>query len=168
MEKKFRLVALSFSIAMAITLSNTGFCAEPQVKDIKPVAAKTCDVSAYQQTDPLDLVARPQNYMNKKIKISAKFDKFSTIGLDYDPVGRSSKDYISFMIIRPNAKNDEYVIPLSELKLIIERDKAEKLIDLESGDKIELLGTVFSTALGDPWVDVDEIKIISKKEKKEE
>ena len=41
--------------------------------------------------------------------------------------------------------------------------KKEKLIDLESGDKIEIKGTVFSTALGDPWVDVDEVKILEPK-----
>ncbi len=97
--------------------------------------------------------------------MNAQFDKFSTIGLDYPPVNRSSKDYISFIIKRPDVENKGYTIPLPELKLIIKRDKAEKLIDLESGDKIEIKGTEFSTAIGDPWVDVDEVKILEPKTK---
>lgn len=166
MEKKFRLINLSFSAAMAIMISNAGICAEVPVKQIKkPVAAAAVDYKSYQTVDPLELVAKPQNYLNKKIKITAVFDKFSTIGLDYKPVNKSSKDYISFMIKRPDAAGKDYSIPLSELKLIIKRDTAEKLIDLESGDKIELVGTVISTALNDPWVEVDEVKVLTQKEK---
>lgn len=165
MEKNFKLLALSLSLAAAITLSNTGtgapLAAKTSDKAVNTVeTAKSTDSTQYQTTDPLDLVANPQNYLNHKIKITALFDKFSTIGLDYDPVKRSSKDYISFIIKRPDVTSKDYSIPLSELKLIIKRDKAEKLIDLESGNKIEITGTVFSNALNDPWVDVDQVKIL--------
>jgi len=165
MRKVLNLFILSF--ATAITLSNLGICAETSV--IKPItivkvnAKETTPCAQTEIVNPLDLVANPQTYLNKKIKMTAQFDKFSTIGLDYPPVNRSSKDYISFIIKRPDVENKGYSIPLSELKLIIKRDKAEKLIDLESGDKIEITGTVFSTALGDPWVDVDEVKMLEAK-----
>ncbi|MCK7484454.1 MAG: hypothetical protein MZU97_02065 [Bacillus subtilis] len=93
----------------------------------------------------------------------ATFERFSTLGLDYKPAFRDSKKYISFLIRRTDVT--DHSIPLSELKLIIAREKAEKLIDLESGDKIEITGEVFSTALNDPWVEVESIKIISPKVK---
>lgn len=105
---------------------------------------------------PIDLVNNPTAYLNQEVAFSAKFDKFSTLGLDYKRAFRDSKDYISFLIKRPGL-NEEYNIPLSELKLILKRDEAEKFIDIDSGDRIEIKGKVFSTALNDPWVDVYEL-----------
>jgi hypothetical protein len=169
MKKRINLMALILSLTVAITISNVGICAKTAVKNVnttvksEEMPVKPVESVQYESVDPLDLVANPQNYLNHKIKIIAQFDKFSTIGLDYAPVNRSSKDYISFIIKRPDATGKGYTIPLSELKLIIKRDKAEKLIDLESGNKIELTGTVFSKALNDPWVDVDEVKILEPK-----
>jgi lysyl-tRNA synthetase class II len=52
---------------------------------------------------------------------------------------------------------------LSELKIFIKRAAAEKLVDLESGDKIEVKGKVFSNALGDAWMDANEVKNLSPK-----
>ena len=120
----------------------------------------------YKEVSPLELVNAPHRYLNKDVKLLAKFDKFSTIGLDYPPVKRDAKTYISFLIKRENVTT--YNIPLSELKLIIKRDYAEKeMVNIEQGDKIEIYGNVFSNALGDPWVDVQKIKILTKKEKKD-
>ena len=113
--------------------------------------------------NPLNIVARPSAYMNKSVKIRAKFDKFSTLGLDYKPAMRSSEDYISFLIQRPDIL--DHNIPLSELKIFISRDEAEKYIDLNSGDIVEFTGRVFSTALGDPWMDVTSFTVISSKPK---
>lgn len=110
---------------------------------------------------PLDLIENPDKYLNKKVKISASFDKFSILGLDYKPAMRSSENYITFLVQRPNVSND---IPLSELKNFLSRDMAEKFIDLNNGDVIEYTGTVFSSALGDAWVDVDSLTVIKKKE----
>jgi len=112
---------------------------------------------------PLDLIENPDVYLNKKIKVTALFDKFSILGLDYKPALRSSEKYITFLIQRPDVSND---IPLSELKNFLTRDMAEKFIDLNNGDTIEYTGTVFSTALGDVWVDVDSLTILKKKETK--
>lgn len=119
----------------------------------------------YQTVNPLDLVARPNFYLNKNIKIKAKFDKFSTLGLDYKPAMKSSENYISFLIQRPDVT--DHNIPLSELKIFIDRKEAEKYIELNSGDIVEFSGRVFSTALGDPWVEVNKFTVVSTKPKTE-
>ena len=120
----------------------------------------------YKIVAPLELVATPAKYMNKKIKLHAKFDKFATLGLDYPPANRDTKNHISFLIKRENVTN--YNIPLSELKLILKRDYAEKeLVNLEAGDEIDIYGTVFCMALGDPWVDVEKVVILTPKTNKD-
>ena len=128
-----------------------------------PVNSK--NTISYMVVNPLDVVARPNFYMNKNIKIKAKFDKFSTLGLDYKPAMRSSEKYISFLIQRPDIT--DHNIPLSELKIFLNRDEAEKHIDLNSGDVVEFSGKVFSNALGDAWMDVDKFTVISTKPKNE-
>ena len=45
------------------------------------------------------------------------------------------------------------------------REIAEKNIEMETGDKFILTGRVFSTALGDPWLDITDFKVTLKKEK---
>ena len=145
-------VSASTPIPSRTMLTSTG---------IRQVAA----TEAYTQVNPLDLVARPNFYMNKYVKIRAKFDKFSTLGLDYKPAMRSSENYISFLIQRPDIT--DHNIPLSELKIFLNRTEAEKYIDLNSGDIVEFSGKVFSTALGDPWLDVNKFTVISSKPKEE-
>ena len=51
------------------------------------------------------------------------------------------------------------------MKIIITRELAEKHINIDSGDKVKISGTVFSTALGDPWVDVKVFDVLTKKDK---
>ncbi len=134
-----------------------------QSKPQLPVSEGVAEVTKYKKIDPLQLVATPSKYIDKTIKFNAKFDKFATIGLDYPPANRPIKDYISFLIKRENVVN--YNIPLSELKLILKRDYAEKeLVNLETGDEIEVYGKVFCLALGDPWVDVEKVVILTPKE----
>lgn len=115
--------------------------------------------------NPLDLVARPNFYLNKNVKIKAKFDKFSTLGLDYQPAMKSSEKYISFLIQRPDVT--DHNIPLSELKIFLDRTEAEKYIELNSGDIVEFTGRIFSTALGDPWMEVTNFSVINTKPKAE-
>ena len=110
---------------------------------------------------PLSVVDAPQKYLNKTIVMKATFDKFSTLGLDYKKATRSSADYIGFLIQRDDVV--DHNVPLSEMKLFVKRDYAEKFIELDTGDKIEITGKVFSNALGDPWVDVSKITILQKK-----
>ena len=108
---------------------------------------------------PLTVVNSPSTYLNKTIIMEAKFDKFSTLGLDYKPAMKSSEDYISFLIKRDDTS---FNIPLSEMKLFLKRSVAEKFIDIKTNDEIEVKGVVFSDALGDAWIDVKELKITKK------
>ena len=39
---------------------------------------------------------------------------------------------------------------------------SEKYIDLDTGDKIQITAILFSTALNDPWLDVQNITVIKK------
>ena len=108
----------------------------------------------------LNVVANPNKYLNKTVKIQATFDKFSTLGLDYNKVLRPSTKYIGILIQRDDVINHD--IPLSEMKIFLTKELAEKHIDLDTGDKIEFTATVFSTALGDPWLDVKSLNVIKK------
>ncbi|MBQ7450494.1 hypothetical protein IJS77_03680 [bacterium] len=117
------------------------------------------------EVNSLDVVKAPQKYLNKTIIMKASFDKFSTLGLDYKPAMRSSENYIGILIKRDDVV--DHTIPLSEMKLFLKRDLAEKNINLESDDKIQITGKVFSTALGDPWIDITEIKVLQKAAKKD-
>lgn len=112
-------------------------------------------------TTPLNVVAAPQKYLNKTVTMKATFDKFSTLGLDYKKAMRSSSDYIGFLIQRDDVV--DHNVPLSEMKLFIKRDYAEKFIELDTGDKIQITGKVFSNVLGDPWIDINKITILQKK-----
>jgi lysyl-tRNA synthetase class II len=96
--------------------------------------------------------------------MNATFDKFATLGLDYKSAMRSSEEYISFLILRDDTEHD---IPLSEMKLFLKRELAEKHIDLKTNDKIQITGTVFSDALGDVWIDVNSLVLIKKAPEKE-
>lgn len=119
--------------------------------------------SAPVSVNSLDVVKTPQKYLNKIVMMNASFDKFSTLGLDYKPAMRSSENYIGILIKRDDVV--DHTIPLSEMKLFLKRDLAEKNINLESDDKIQITGKVFSTALGDPWIDIIDIKILQKNSK---
>ena len=134
----------------------------------KPVPARVQPAVQYMSVGALDIVSNPQKYLYKNVKIVGKFDKFSTLGLDYPPANRSSEKYISFLIQRPDVASHN--IPLSEFKIFLKKDVAEKNIDLDAGDEIEFTGRIFSVALGDPWMDVDSFKVLTKKNptKKEE
>lgn len=137
-----------------ITFAQTDVLA-PDTKNNTAITAVKTDsfnYSAYTKVNPLDVVARPAFYLNKNINVVGKFDKFSTLGLDYEPAMRSSDKYITFLIQRPDVI--DHNLPLSEMKCFLSRDDAEKFIELNSGDKVEFWGTVFSNALGDVWVDV--------------
>lgn len=112
----------------------------------------------------LDIVANPTKYLNKRVKIKAKFDKFSTLGLDYKPAYRNSEKYITFLIKRDDVT--DHTIPLSELKNFLPRSIAEKYIDLKPGDDVEYCGVVFSNALGDAWIDVEKFTVLNQQPKK--
>ena len=123
------------------------------------IQQNTCDINKdYKLVSPLDLVANPSAFMGKKVKFQAKFDKFSTLGLDYQPAMRSSENFITILIQRPDVNDHD--VPLGELKIFMDRKAAEKHIDLNSGDDIEIAGTIFSKALGDAWLNVDNFTVV--------
>ena len=165
---------INLAIIFLITIMGFGVCATEYQSNTSVISAvtsappsKTKPVLTEQQsksvqadtqvqmsglTNPISVVKNPAAYLNKKVTIAARFDKFSTLGLDYKPAFRASEDYISFLIMRNDTDKN---IPLSEMKIFIKRSMAEKFVDLKEGDKVKFTGTVFSAALGDPWVDVD-------------
>jgi len=164
-DKKCLVTAIILSVfAISIyyfhpqTVSAAGAVITPKVQSTP--SRQIMSTAATQLTCPLDIVANPSRYLNKRVVMQAKFDKFSTLGLDYSRANRSSQDYIGFLIQRPDVT--DHNIPLSEMKLFLKRDYAEKFIELDTGDKIEISGKVFSDALGDPWIDIDSIVIKEK------
>ena len=104
------------------------------------------------------LLTSPTDAIDKKVKFKGKFNSFTTLALDYNPAMRSSKDYISITIFRPDTQ-----IPLGELKMAypVEEAKEDDVIKgLEKGDVIEIYGKGFSAALDEPWLDINKIKLI--------
>ena len=145
-------IIISFMFVLAFHLGNIGdIFIQSTNAATAPVVVQSQD--AYQLVDAMDVVKYPSRYLNRKIKIDAIFDKFSVVGLDYKPAFRSSEDYILFLIRKTEVEG--HIIPLSEMKIFIKRDEAEKYVDLEAGDKIQFTGKVFSNALGEPWIEVD-------------
>ncbi len=114
---------------------------------------------------PVAIVNNPSLYLNKTVSFSGEFVSFTSLGLDYKPAFRESSKYIGVLIKRPDVK--DHTIPLSELKMFMTRELAEKNIDIDTGDTFYLTGKVFSNALGDPWLDITEFKITNQKNKQE-
>ena len=152
-------------ITCAIVLTSSNICTDEVTA--QPTATPTPVSTSVQKNDtipPLIIVNSPKDFLGKTVAINAKFDKFSTLGLDYKPAFKSSEEYISFLIKRDDTTYD---IPLSEMKLFIKREEAEKHIDLKTNDEIQIIGTVFSDALGDTWIDVSKLTLIKKAPKED-
>lgn len=159
-------IVLTFSIIGIGTNANISNAAPAKTTVINPnkpvVPAANKPEYNYISVKPIVLVDSPKEYLNKRVRITARFDKFSSLGLDYKPAMRSSENYITFLVMRDDVDHN---IPLSELKNFLKREIAEKNITLETGDIIEYKGLVFSNALGDVWLDVEDFKVISAKKK---
>lgn len=164
--KNLKIITLALLISIGSGLTINKVCSQTPTPTIVRAVVPQQQVVEYITVNPLDVVANPYKYLRRNIKIKAKFDKFSTLGLDYSPAMRSSEKYISFLIQRPDISNHD--IPLSELKIFLKKEVAEKNIDLDAGDEIEFTGKIFSTALGDPWMDVDSFKVLTVKKPKKE
>ena len=164
--KKVNIVV--FALLVFLSAGLTVEKVNSQTTTVAPVYPGLGAVPQYVSVGALDVVNNPQRYLNRNVKIIGKFDKFSTLGLDYPPANRPSEKYISFLIQRPDVINHN--IPLSEFKIFLKKEVAEKNIDLDAGDEIEFSGKIFSIALGDPWMDVDNFRVLTKKNppKKEE
>lgn len=168
MKNRINFTILLMTICIGLGLSTSAVVqpvkkAPAQMQQMTSTKATPTQQAVYEDAKPLDIVANPTKYLHKKVKFAAKFDKFSTLGLDYKPAFRSADKYISILIKRDDVLS--HTVPLSEMKIFMERIEAEKYIDLESGDTIEIKGTVFSNALGDAWLDVNYFTVISSKSK---
>lgn len=184
-----RFVPLALSVMMAISAVAPGALAAPTApakapvhkEYVKPKASSTvakvvdkddkaaakpspaeidASIASANKVDPLALLQGPNEYLNKKVTFTGTFNRFADIALDYKKAFRDSRDYVTFFILRPDVTAS--TIPLAELKLFFPRKKSSEVMDLEAGDKIQIVGTQFSTALGEPWVDVDHIKVLQK------
>jgi hypothetical protein len=122
-------------------------------------------IAASTKVDPLTLLKSPDQYVNHKITFTGTFNRFADIGLDYKKAFRDSRDYVTFFILRPDVS--ERTIPLSEMKLFFPRKQSDEVMELEAGDKIQIVGTLFSAALDEPWIDVAHVKILEKTTKPE-
>ncbi len=153
--KKILSILFLLSITTSLNFSDLAFAqtAAPVKTDSTAVTTKPALA-----VKPIDVVNNPSKYMHKRISMTSRFSKFATLGLDYKPAFRSSDNYISFVFLRDDSANN---IPLSELKMFIQRKTAEKLPDIKEGDKVKVVGTVFSNALGDAWVDIENFTVLS-------
>ncbi len=169
---KLKTLSIAFLIILGLglnTITHAGQTTAELKKPAIPEATKAISNSPakeYETVNPVAMVEYPELYLNKNVKFKAKFDKFSTLGLDYKPAFRSSEKYISFLIQRGNVTTHN--VPLSELKIFLTRTEAEKHIELDAGDEIEVCGKVFSNALGDVWMDAEKFTVISTKADKTE
>lgn len=169
-KNKIKLTVFLVTISVSFGL-NTNAVVKTQTqssvkstKAIEKTVVRTPE-KVYQPANSLDIVLHPTKYLNKRVTIKGKFDKFSTLGLDYKPAYRSSDKYITFLIKRDDVIN--HTVPLSEMKNFLEREVAEKYIDLKSGDEIQYSGVVFSDALGDAWINVEKFSVLNQKSKEE-
>ena len=159
--KKLYILILSVTLLIGVGVSSHFINSQTYAEQM--VYTTAAPQIRYIDVNPLSVVNNPYQYLNKYIRIRAKFDKFSTLGLDYKPALRPHEKYISFLIQRPDITNHN--IPLSEFKIFLTKEVAEKHIDLDSGDEVLFTGRVFSTALGDPWMDVDHFEVTNKVKK---
>lgn len=126
-------------------------------------AAPPSTSAPVQTVSPLQLVKTPDQFLNKQVTFDGEFSGFTGLGLDYSKAMRSSKDYVGVLVRRPDVRHHH--IPLAELKLFYPRTKSESLTTLEPGDMIRVRGKVFSTALQEPWLDIDQLTVVKKKPK---
>lgn len=162
---KFKTLSIAFILILGLGINTLTNAAQTPIKSQNPIipaatkAIATNPSKEYMTVNPTVMVNNPKPYLNKDIKFKAKFDKYSTLGLDYKPAFRSSEKFITVLIQRNDVLTHN--VPLSELKIFLDRSEAEKHIDLNSGDEIEVAGHIFSNALGDVWMDAQKFTVIN-------
>ena len=161
--KKINLFYIAVLVILA-GFSDIQAYSAPLAAPEKPSAVKQQQKIDYISVSPLEIVDNPDKYLNKHVTFDAEFIAFSSLGLDYKPAFKDGTKDIGLLIKRENAGN--HTIPLSEMKIFLNRDLAEKHVDLEQGDKVKISAKVFSTALSDPWLEVETFSVISQKNKK--
>ena len=150
-------------VISALVLTTSNLCEDKVTAQTTQTATVKVE-NSLQNISALTIVNTPKEFLGKTVTFNAKFDKFSTLGLDYKTALKSSEEYISFLIKR---EDTSYDIPLSEMKLFLKRDYAENFIELKTDDEIQVTGVVFSDALGDAWIDVSKLVLIKKAPEKD-
>ena len=84
--------SISLVILSAGILTTSAICVEKVSANPAPVQTATQQAVNVVLVSPLTVVANPSRYLNKTVLMKAKFDKFSTLGLDYKPAFKSSED----------------------------------------------------------------------------
>lgn len=166
-RKKKMKKNIILTITSLLILGVFGFASnEVNIASAKaPIKQQTKTVVKPINATSLAIVASPNKYLGKTVKMQATFDKFSALGLDYSKAMRKSSEYIGILIQRDDVT--DHNIPLSEMKMFMKKEMAEKFIDLDTGDKIDITAKVFSTALNDPWLDIEKLTVIQKAKKNE-
>jgi hypothetical protein len=115
---------------------------------------------------PIQLVKEPTMYLKKKVEFTGILSGFSDLGLSYPPVKRDLKDYVSLTIYRPDVPSS-YEIPMSELKIFVNRKLLKEFKRIGQGDTIKVSGFVISTALGDAWLEASEVQVLKSVQKED-
>jgi len=159
LAKFFLFVIFPLSLIYISAGTYTNVLAQNKLDNIELL----CD-GAY--TKLKDLVANPKAYKGKRVKLLGDFYSFSSLPLDYPPAMRDAKSYIGIVLARPDQKQ----VPLVELKLAVKLDmfkNMEEELNLAQGDTLKINARVFEVALGEPWLDVSSIEVVSKAAKKD-
>ena len=135
----------SVVFATAVTPTNTSV--------VKPLA-----ISSTQ------LVKEPATYLKKSVEFTGTLAGFSGLGLDYPAVKRDVKDYVTLLVYRADVPS-AYEIPLSELKIFVNRKLLKDFKRIGQGDTVKITGTVISTALGDAWLEASKISVLNSVQK---
>jgi hypothetical protein len=104
-----------------------------------------------------ELVIDPTAWVGKDICFEGRFSSFSTLALDYPPAMRSRTEYISITLQRPGTD-----IPLGEVKLAMDLEDVQNHAELskaKTGDPLRMRGKVFSDALAEPWIELDQVQV---------
>jgi hypothetical protein len=156
-------VVFTFFCLFQPTLSS--YATSAIAANAKPVKVASTVVEKLVSVDLLTLLKHPKPYLQKRVVFFGTFSSFSSLGLDYPPALRESKNHVAVLLFRPDTL-PVHKIPLSEVKLFVRRTESEKLPDLETNDVVRFEATLFSTALGDVWLDVNKLTITEKAPRK--
>ena len=96
--KVFKYIKSAFVITICtFALTTSNICTEIATAEPVNTIQQAETIIDNQKATPLAIVASPKDYLNKNVTFNAKFDKFSTLGLDYSVAYRSQEEYISFL-----------------------------------------------------------------------
>jgi hypothetical protein len=143
------VLTLLFSVLFAGAVTPTSSPA------VKPIA-----ISSTQ------LIKEPAIYLKKSVEFTGTLAGFSALGLDYPAVKRDVKDYVTLLVYRADVPS-AYEIPLSELKIFVNRKLLKDFKRIGQGDTVKVTGTVISTALGDAWLEASKISVLNSVQKED-